>query len=166
MVPMEYVIPYSESSSRLAAERDEMPSQTPGMPILSFWMSRALTAILDRADQIDVGTKDGICTTDEIREAYDGGKLIGEAGEYSVGRLLQTPEIMEALSSTPGANASTSGLVLADWQAEADKAPLIQNATMVPSVITPYEKAASAKMMEVSEAYKSFRARQEANAPR
>ena len=166
MVPKEYVIPYTESSSRRAAEQAATASQTPGMPILSSWMARALTAILDRADQIDVGTKDGICTTDEIRKAYDTGVLSGEAGEYCVGRLLLSPEIMEELSSTPGANASTPGLVLADWQAEADKAPLIQNATMVSAEITPYEKAASAKMIEVGTAYLSFRARQEANAPR
>jgi hypothetical protein len=163
---MAYVIPYPESPSALAAEQTAAPSQTPGMPILSFWMARALTAILDRADQIDVGTKDGICTTDEIRKAYDTGVLTGEEGEYSVGRLLMSPEIMDGLSRTPGANASTPGLVLADWQAEAAKAPLIQSATLVPSTITSYEEAANALMMQVGTAYLSFCARQEANAPR
>ena len=163
---MEYVIPYAQSSFGSASEQAATASQTSSMPVLSFWMSRALNAILDRADQIDVGTKDGICTTDELRKAYDSGVLSGEEGEYSVGRLLQSPEVMDSLSRTPGANASTPGLVLADWQAEAAKAPLSQSVSLVPAMITPYEEAANAKVMEVITAYQSFCARQEANAPR
>ena len=99
---MEYVIPYAQSSFGSASEQAATASQTSSMPVLSFWMSRALNAILDRADQIDVGTKDGICTTDELRKAYDSGVLSGEEGEYSVGRLLQSPEVMDSLSRTPG----------------------------------------------------------------
>ena len=167
MAPIsEYVVPYAQSSFGSASQPAAAASQSPGMPILSYWMSRALTAILDRADQIDVGTKDGICTTDEIRKAYDAGALSGEDGEYSVGRLLEEPGIMDGLSRTPGANASTPGLVLADWQAAVAKAPLIQSVSMVPSEITPYGEAGIATMMKVSSAFISFCARQEANAPR
>ena len=164
MVPTDYAIPYSELSAALAADSPVSTSQAPEVPVLSAWMSRALTAILNQADRIDVGTKDGICTAEEIRTAADAGVLSGEDGQYAVARLLDSPSSMEYLSRTAGADANTPGLVLADWQAAAAEGSLMRHVVLEGNTITPFDESVMVEIKAVMSSYRAFMAAAEANA--
>ena len=166
MVPTTYAIPYSELSAAVAADNPASSSRATELPVVSAWMSRALGAILSHADQIDVDTKDGICTASEISAALDAGVLAGATGQYAVGRLLDSPASMDYLSRTPGATSNPTGLILADWQ------PAFVNDSRVGSIrlggteITPEYEEFNVEVKSILSSYNAFLAQKEANGSR